>query len=273
MPAGKRRDRGDFVLDQRTDHEPGAVADGAVVGGGHGLGRHVVDHQTRPRRRVLLLVCRDESIAYRDAEGLAAPRQRQQQGNLIGIFRGHGDLRLRGGKHAQVGGMLRKLPLPRIERRGGARRIAFDFHGDRSQVQPSGDDGIGLGRRLHRRAAFGGGADPAQQLVAIAAQRRGIAQEALALDERTRALDRMTGEEGASAANPIVVLRLLSRGGHGDLIELADRAGRIVFGKRNFGGHQRTRRRQFGARLRRDLGERLLGGCDIAGGNPLLGAQ
>ena len=124
LPGAHRRDGRDVLLGERAHDEAGAVLDGA---GGRHLrphGRHVVDAQARPCRRLQLEIRGDEAIAHGHADRFGSAGQRQQQSDLIGKFGGGGDLALRGHEHAVVGRMLRIGALPAGERRGGVHRVA-----------------------------------------------------------------------------------------------------------------------------------------------------
>ena len=73
--------------------------------------------------------------------------------------------------------------------------IALQLDGDRPQLQPAGDGGIGICRDFQRLCAFGGAADLVEEFFAAGAQGGGVRQVAFALDEGARAFDRMAGEE------------------------------------------------------------------------------
>ncbi len=151
--------------------------------------------------------------------------------------------------------------------------IAGESDQDRSQFQPSRDDGVGLGGRFQRLTALRGAADLVEQFRAIRAQARGIAEPALALDQGARAFDRVPGEKGTASADPIIVLGQIGRRRHRDLVQLANGTGAVVLRVGDFRRDQRTRGRQPAARLSRYGRERFFGGCDIAGSQPLFGAQ
>ncbi len=265
--------RGDIFLGEGTHDEAGALRDGLGVGAAHRFRGHIVDFQARAGCRSLFEVGGNEAVAHRDADGLAAARQRQQQSDLIGKFRRGGDLGGSHREHAVVRRMLRIQALPVGECRGCAHGIARESYCDGSQFQPSDDDGVGLGGCFQRRSAFRGAANSVEEFRAIRAQAGGIAEPALALDQGAGAFDRVPGEKGAASADPKIILRLIGRRRYRDLIQLANGAGAVVLRVGDFRRDQRTRGGNPRARLGRHRSERLFGGCDIAGSQPLFGAQ
>ncbi len=152
-------------------------------------------------------------------------------------------------------------------------RIAGESDGDGPQFQPADDDGVGLGRRLQRLAVFGGIANLVIQFRAAGAQRDWVGEPAFAFHHRTRPFDRVSGEESTQGPDAPVILRLVGDGGDRDLVQLMNGTGAVVLRIGDFRGNQRARGRQARAGVRRHAVECLFGGGDVAGGQPLFGAQ
>ena len=246
---------------------------GALVGAGDRFRRDVVDLEAGPRRGILFEVRGDEPVAYRDTHGLGASGQRQQQRDLVGEFGGGRDLALREAEGTIIGRMPRKLALPVIEGGRRAQRVALQFDGHGRKRQPAGNDAVGLGGRFQRLCMLRGVAQFGDELVAAGTQARGIRQIAFALDERPGSVHGVTGQERALTADVPVILGEIRRRRHGDGIELLVGAGAVVFCEGDFGGDQRPRGGQFGARVRRNRRQRLPGLSHVTCGNPLLRAQ